>query len=191
MIVKHDIKYMVKCFFYRIYSFGYKKFGYRSAILSPLIIRNKKYISIGSHVIIFEGSRIECYDNYINNYAPSLEIGDNVIIGYNFQCLVASKCVIGRDTLMASNILISTENHGTDPSIKYSDQPLITKDVHIGNNCWIGEKVIILPGVKLGDNVIVAAGSVVTKSFDSNLIIAGNPAKVIKKYNFSEKKWEK
>lgn len=56
------------------------------------------------------------------------------------------------------------------------------KDVIIGKKCWIGMNAIILPGVKLGDNTIVGAGSVVTKSFpDGNLVIAGNPAKIINK----------
>lgn len=189
MYTKHDLKYMTKCFLHKFFSYGYNKFGYRSAILKPQIIRNKKYIDIGNHVVIFEGARIECFDYYVNKYNPYLKIGDNVVIGYSFQCLVASKCVIGSNTLMASNILISTENHGINPNLIYSQQPLETKDVFIGENCWIGEKVMILPGVTLGNNVIVGAGSVVTKSFASNVIIAGNPARIIKKYDKYKMEW--
>ena len=68
-------------------------------------------------------------------------------------------------------------NHNTNNYEKYiKDPPII-----IGNNCWIGASVIILPGVKLGSHVVVGAGSVVTKSFlDTNILIAGNPAKRIK-----------
>ena len=92
---------------------------------------------------------------------------------------------------MASNILITTENHGIDPQKKYAEQILISNDVKIGRNCWIGEKVTILPGVTIGNNVIIGAGSVVTKSFEDNTIIAGCPAKCIKKYNFDKNQWEK
>lgn len=76
-------------------------------------------------------------------------------------------------------------------SLSYECQKMIVKETIIGENCFIGEKSIILPGVILGNNVIVAAGSVVTKSFDDNVLIGGNPAKIIKKYNFEKKTWER
>lgn len=170
-----------------LFGLGYKKFGKKSVIDQPLYIRNKKYITIGDKVCIHQGSRIECYDGYDAN----LIIGNNVGIGYNFQCLVTGNCIIGNNTLIASNVLIATENHGTNPKLLYSEQKLISKDVNIGENCWVGEKTIILPGVTLGNNVIVGAGAVVTKSFEDNCIIAGNPAKCIKKYDEKVQEWKK
>lgn len=170
-----------------LFGIGYKKFGKKSVIDRPIYIYNKKYITIGNKVCIHKGARIECYEGYNAN----LIIGNNVGIQYNFQCLVTGNCQIGDDTMIASNVLITTENHGIDPNLLYSEQKLISKDVTIGKNCWIGEKVIILPGVSLGNNVIVGAGSIVTKSFEDNCIIAGNPAKCIKKYNSKLQMWEK
>ena len=77
-----------------------------------------------------------------------------------------------------------------DPTIGcYYKQPLIHLPISIGRGCWIGQNVTVLPGVTLGDNVIVGAGSIVTSSFPSNVIIAGSPAKVIKRFNFEQKKW--
>lgn len=97
--------------------------------------------------------------------------------GCYFQNLNA-KIYIGKGTEIARNVGIITSNHDFYDLAKHMDG----KDVIIGNKCWIGMNSMILPGVKLGDNTIVGAGSVVTKSFpEGNVVIAGNPAKVIKK----------
>lgn len=95
--------------------------------------------------------------------------------------------------LIASHVMISSENHGTDPEsdTPYMNQPLITKPVSIGDGCWIGEKVCILPGVNIGKKCIIGAGSVVTKSIPDYSIAAGNPARVIKKYSYETHNWEK
>lgn len=82
---------------------------------------------------------------------------------------------IGEGTIWAHNLNIQTSNH--DPS---NFEIPIEKSIRIGKKCWIGGNVSILAGVELGDNVVVGANSVVTKSFPSNVIIAGCPAKIIK-----------
>ena len=92
----------------------------------------------------------------------------------NFQ----SQIFLGKGSLIAPNVGIITSNH--DPKMLSVNLP--GEDVVIGNGCWIGMNTVILPGVTLGDNTIVGAGSVVTKSFKSgNCLIAGSPAKVIKR----------
>ena len=83
---------------------------------------------------------------------------------------------IGDNTLIAPGVKIISANHDFENKLDYVRKlPVV-----IGKNCWIGANAVILPGVELGDNVIVGAGSVVTKSFGNNLIIAGNPAVVIR-----------
>ncbi|AQQ71513.1 Maltose O-acetyltransferase [Limihaloglobus sulfuriphilus] len=84
---------------------------------------------------------------------------------------------IGDDTIIAPGIRIISANHNLNDYNNHDK----AQPIRIGNRCWLGTNCIILPGVELADNVIVAAGSVVTKSFSSNCVIAGTPAKVIKK----------
>lgn len=158
----------------------------KSRLKKPLSILKPRHITIGKNVYIYKGARIECYEEG----CPSLNIGNDVIIGYTFTCLVADRVTIGDNSIFASNVSIISENHGMDPTIGcYYKQPLIHSPISIGRGCWIGQNVTVLPGVTLGDNVIVGAGSIVTSSFPSNVIIAGSPAKVIKRFNFEQKKW--
>ena len=170
---------------------GFKKRGKKCYFGKPLFLLGKKYFSFGKGITIYKGARIECYSSYADEKLyPNLVIGDFTIIGYNFQCLVTTNCFIGNNCMIASNVLISTENHGMNPEQNYLDQPLVSKEIIIGDNVWLGERVIILPGVQIGNNAIIGAGSVVTKSIPSNCIAVGNPAKIIKKYNFETKEWE-
>ena len=83
------------------------------------------------------------------------------------------KCIIG------PNVSIYTTNHSVNPKERLNGG-VGFKDVSIGNNVWIGGSTVLCPGAHLGNNVVVAAGSVVTKSFDDNVMIGGVPAKIIK-----------
>lgn len=105
-------------------------------------------------------------------------------IFHNFQTFGSyfrnfeAKINIGKGTYIAPHVGIITANHDPSNLEKYLDG----KDVIIGKNCWIGMNSVILPGVELGDHTVVGAGLVVTKSFpEGNVIVAGNPAKIIKK----------
>lgn len=88
---------------------------------------------------------------------------------------------LGEGTIWAYGVSIVTGNHDLKDRNKH-----ILKDVSIGKNCWLAKGVSVMPGVTLGDNVTVGANSVVTKSFPSNVVIAGVPAKVIKYLDIEE-----
>ena len=155
-------------------------------------VLNPSFIQLGKNVKIKKGYRIECYKSFNGEIlSPELIIRDNVIIGYNLSILVTDKIFIGSDTILASDILITSENHGMDPEsqIPYYKQKLVSESVHIGSGVWIGEKVIILPGVNIGDKAIVAAGAIVANDVPAYSIVAGCPAKVIKIYDFDNHKW--
>ncbi|OEK14862.1 capsular biosynthesis protein [Staphylococcus saprophyticus] len=89
----------------------------------------------------------------------------------------SAKIYIGKGSYIAPNVGIITANH----DINNLSTHIEGMDVRIGKNCWIGMNSVVLPGVILGDNTIVGAGSIVTKSFSKgNIVIAGNPAKIVK-----------
>lgn len=158
-------------------------------LYKPLFVSDIRYILLKGRVVILKGTRIEFY-KVSTTYDPLLSIGNKVLIGYNCSFLVSGKLTIGNDCMIASNVLITTENHGIDLTKgNYINQPLNSKDVIIGNNVWIGEKCVILPGVTIGDNCVIGASSVVTKNVPKDCIACGNPAKVIKYFNYEKKEW--
>lgn len=170
----------------------FKYFGKDATISWPSILTfGEGTISIGDKSVVKPNSRIENFSNRLNAEI-AIKIGDRCDLGYYFTILNASKVTIGNDVLIASHVLITSENHGIDPEslYPYKEQPLTISSVSIGDGCWIGEKVCILPGVHIGKQCIIGAGSIVTKSIPDYSIAVGNPAKVIKKYNFSTHKWE-
>lgn len=129
--------------------------------------------------IVVKGFIRKCGRNVnIQNRArigPSLEIGDNSGVGEN--CRIGSNTKIGNNVMMAPDVIICTENH------KYTKETYegwIKKPVVIEDNVWIGYRVIILPGVRIGRNAIIGAGAVVTKDVPSYAIVGGVPAKVLK-----------
>ena len=194
MLKKIIKKFLIKLYFGNSFFRKGIKFGKGSFIREHSVVNGGKYMKIGYNTRIYPYSRIECFDNISNEKLyPKLTIGNNVIMGRNTSILCTNEINIGDDSMFASYSFISDENHGIDLSVKkrYECQKLTSKPVNIGKNCWIGEKVIILPGVNVGNNSIIGAGSVVTRSIPDNCIAVGNPARVIKKYNFSNNKWEK
>lgn len=163
---------------------------------SGLVINGhqKDGLHIGSSSYLGRDARLLFVREYAGKtYCPRIRIGDNVCIGNRFSALSAAEITIEDNCLIASDVMITSENHGIDPeqTLSYADTPLEAKPVHIGKGCWIGEKVSILPGVSLGDRCIVATNAVVSKSFPAGSMVAGIPARLIKKYNFKTHQWDK
>jgi acetyltransferase-like isoleucine patch superfamily enzyme len=175
-----------------LYTRNFKYFGKNSLLYKPKIIRKKEDISIGDNTTILNMIRIQTY-NDITGLKAKVIIGNNCFIGYNNSFLAGENIVIDDGVLMASNILISSENHSINPEVNeyYMDQPLICKPVHIGEGTWIGERVCVMPGVNIGKKCIIGAGSIVTKSIPNYSMAVGSPAKIVKRYNFSTHSWEK
>lgn len=191
--VKRNVKLILTFLYHPILSL--KIGGGKNLILGKkLRINTTKYLSIGKDVTICNNARLLFVDDYKGGqYTPNVIIGNNVFITFNFTLMAAAPIVIHDHVLIASDVMISSENHGMDPehSLSYADTPLDGKPVEIGEGCWLGEKSMIMPGVVLGKRCIVAAGAVVTKSFPDYSLVAGVPAKCIKTYNLNKHQWEK
>ena len=113
------------------------------------------------------------------DYGKQISIGKRFFANFNFTVLDEARVTIGDDCFIGPNVSIYTACHSTDPVERNSRQEW-AKPVSIGHNVWIGGSVTILPGVTIGDNVSIGAGSVVVKDIPSNTVAVGNPCKIIK-----------
>lgn len=113
------------------------------------------------------------------DYGYNIFVGENFYANFNCTFLDVSTMEIGDNCMFAPNVQLYTATHPLHP-VKRNSGLEYAKPIKIGNNVWLGGGVIVTPGVTLGDNVVVGAGSVVTKSFPDNVVIAGNPARIIK-----------
>ncbi|MBE6248057.1 MAG: sugar O-acetyltransferase [Prevotella sp.] len=124
-------------------------------------------------------------DNFLINqpfrcdYGKQISIGKRFFANFNFTILDEAPVSIGDDCFIGPNVSIYTACHSTDP-VERNTRREWAKPVSIGHNVWIGGSVTILPGVTIGDNVSIGAGSVVVKDIPSNTVAVGNPCKVIK-----------
>ena len=114
------------------------------------------------------------------DYGYNIEIGDNFFANYNFVVLDVGKVRIGDNVQIAPNVSIYTASHPVHPETRNTGYEFGI-DITIGDNVWIGGSSTILPGVTIGNNSVIGAGSVVTKDIPENVIAAGNPCRVIRK----------
>jgi len=155
----------------------------------PYILSGECFIEIGNHFYSNANARIEAVSQYGNeSFIPQIKIGNNVLFSRNCHIGAMNRIEIGDGTLLGSNVFITDHFHGHVCKDEISVRPIMRSlyskgPVIIGKNVWIGENVCIMPNVTICNGVIIGANSVVTRSFGDNLVIAGNPAKVIKDLN--------
>lgn len=126
------------------------------------------------------GKDCEVHAQFKCDYGYNIYVDDDFFANYDCVMLDVSPIRIGKHCLLGPRVQLYTVNHPLDPKLRRNGAYGQSHDITIGDDVWIGGGAIICPGVTLGNNVIVGAGSVVTKSFGDNVIIAGNPARVIK-----------
>jgi acetyltransferase-like isoleucine patch superfamily enzyme len=169
------------------------KVGEHSSILYPCSLQGggEKRIAIGDNTCIQSHSILGCWVKYGKNqtFTPEIIIGNHCSIGEYNHITAINKITIGDGLLTGRFVYIGDNAHGglswEEAEIPPAQRHLTSKgEVVIGKNVWIGDKVTILSGVSIGNNVIVAANSVVTKSVPSNCIVAGTPAIIVKRHRF-------
>ena len=125
------------------------------------------------------GENIKVETPFFCDYGVNIEVGENFFANYGCIILDVNRVKIGKNCMLAPNVGIYSATHPVRAEERYNGVEL-GLPVTIGDNCWIGAGAIICPGVTIGNNAVVGAGSVVTKSFGDNVVLAGNPAKVIR-----------
>ena len=148
--------------------------------------KGAKHITLGNNCYIGHGCEITAWDNYHNqHFVPVICFGDNCNVGDYAHITAINSIIIGNNVLFGRNVLVTDNSHGEINYDNINTAP-VSRLLHskgsivIGDNVWIGEKASILPNVTIGSGVIVAANSVVTKDIPNNVVVAGNPAKIIK-----------
>lgn len=195
---------MVKNLFYKLnWLISKRMYGYlgiNSRILKPSYVSEKKFLYIGNNVTVERNGYIEpitynlSLDSKVieNANKPVLKIGNNVWIGQGCHINCAQSVLIENDVLISSYVFISDIDHDySDIGKPVSLQKLIISPVTIKEQAFIGTGVKILAGVTVGKHSVIGANSVVSKDIPDYCVAAGVPAKVIKKYNFEKKTWEK
>ena len=170
----------------------------------PINIANPECIFLGDNVNFgprcflyaikkYPDKKMKSQDYFmdIQVFEPSIIIGNNVTATTNVIISAVKEIVIEDDVMLASNIFISDHQHGYNTAnIPYKYQAISNiKPIKIGKGCWIGQNCTIMPGVKIGNNTIIGANSVVTKNIPEQCIAIGSPAKIIKKWNDIKKSW--
>ncbi|MCO6543336.1 MAG: sugar O-acetyltransferase [Lactobacillus sp.] len=117
--------------------------------------------------------------NFRCDFGYNIHVGDYFMCNYDNVILDVAPVTIGDHCMFAPHVQIYSAYHPFDPQERAQFAGL-GKPVTIGDNVWLGGNTVVLPGVTLGNNVIVGANSTVTKSFGDNLIVAGNPARIIR-----------
>ena len=139
----------------------------------------EKRVGIIKSLLGSTGNSIHIESTFNCDYGLNIHVGENFYANFGCVILDVAEVRIGDNCFIAPQVGIYTATHPIDP-IQRNSGLEFGKPIRIGNNCWIGGHATINPGVTLGDNVVVASGSVVTKSFGSNVVIGGNPARVLK-----------
>ncbi len=160
--------------------------GKHPIVRLPFYVKGGKNIRIGNNCFIGKGAKLYSYSDFGR---AKISIGNNFIAQTNVTISSCDSITIGDDVLFGSNIMINDNNHLFSP--EKGEYGVEAEAVTIGDKTWIAQNVCVLKGVHIGKGCIVGAGSIVTKDIPDYHIAVGNPAVIIKRWDFDNKKWVK
>ncbi len=169
------------------------RLGDHTIIERPHRISAPQCIRVGARTHIGRDALIQPILNAAGqNYSPTVDIGNDVYIGPHVYIASMSRVSIGSGSVLSESVYINDAAHGIDPEAGLiMQQPLVSRgEIKIGNNCFLGLRSAVMPGVTLGDHCVVGINSVVTRSFPSYSMLAGAPARLIKIYSPISRRWE-
>lgn len=117
-----------------------------------------------------------------------VHFGKNVYANFGLTCVDDTHIYVGDYTMLGPNVVLATANHPILPELRQKAYQY-NIPVRIGKNCWFGANVVVVPGVTIGDNVVIGAGSVVTKDIPSDVIAVGNPCRVLRRINEHDREY--
>lgn len=193
VIIKRIIRKINRIYRYYGNKKAFRFYGVNSNIIKPSRIVGSEYIEIGNNVNIYHGLRLEAVDAWNGiKYTPNIKIADNVGVQQNCHITCAGSITIGEYTSILPCVMITDITHQyEDIAVPPGYSDIDVNPVSIGKYCMIGFGSAIMPGVQIGDNCIVGANSVVTHNLPNGSVAVGNPAKIIKRYNYLSNRWEK
>lgn len=122
------------------------------------------------------------------DYGYNIEVGENFYANYNLVILDVGRVKIGKNAQFAPNVAIYTAGHPVHPDSRNSGYEYGI-DITIGDNVWLGGNTVIMPGVHIGNNAVIGAGSVVTKDIPDDVVAAGNPCRVLRSITEEDRKY--
>ena len=146
--------------------------------ISPVRLLSRQRMMKKMFAEIGEGCYIES-PMYSNMGAHHVHFGSHIYANFNLTLVDDTHIYVGDHTMFAPNVTVATAAHPILPALREREYQY-NMPVHIGKNCWIGAVGIILPGVTIGDNTVIGAGSVVTKDIPANVVAVGNPCRVLR-----------
>lgn len=117
-----------------------------------------------------------------------VHFGSNVYANFNLTLVDDTHIYVGDCTMFGPNVTIATAGHPILPELREKAYQY-NQPVHIGRNCWLGAGVVVLPGVTIGDNTVIGAGSIVTKDIPANVVAVGNPCRVLREINEHDREY--
>lgn len=155
--------------------------------ISPIRILSRQKLMKKMFAEIGENCYIES-PFYSNFGGKHIHFGKNIYCNFGCTFVDDTHIYVGDYTMFGPNVTIATAGHPILPELRQKGYQY-NAPVHIGKNCWIGAGVLIMPGITIGDNIVIGAGSIVTKDLPSNVVAVGNPCKILREINEHDKEY--